>query len=144
MVDVHFTTQFIISWTFVVAAAFVRRACYRSLGPMFTFDLSIKKDHNLVQTGPYSIVRHPGYAAFFLMNCGIMLVHIGVGSGGDKFFPSLLRFIYNFFVFSTSAFTFYLFERRAKAEDEVLREKFGIEWMAWATRVPHRFIPLIW
>jgi len=30
----------------------------------FTFEATIANNHGLVKTGPYAIVRHPGYAAY--------------------------------------------------------------------------------
>ena len=53
----------------------IRYKCYRALGTMFTFEMSIRKDHMLVTSGPYSIVRHPGYTGIFLVVIGIFLVH---------------------------------------------------------------------
>ncbi|OAX34700.1 ICMT-domain-containing protein, partial [Rhizopogon vinicolor AM-OR11-026] len=44
-----------------VIGAAVRSHCYRTLGRLFTFELSIRQDHKLVTSGPYSIVRHPSY-----------------------------------------------------------------------------------
>ncbi|THU78091.1 hypothetical protein K435DRAFT_737915, partial [Dendrothele bispora CBS 962.96] len=111
---------------------------------MFTFDLSIKKDHRLVQTGPYSVVRHPGYAAFFLMNSGVMLVHYSAGTGVGPIialFSPLLALVYNWTIFCVSAWVCYYFVQRSAVEDGVLKEVFGSEWDAWAKRVPYRFVP---
>ncbi|KAF9238462.1 hypothetical protein BU15DRAFT_62440 [Melanogaster broomeanus] len=48
-----------------IAGGLLRIHCYRVLGRMFTFELSIRKDHKLVTSGPYSVVRHPVTRASF-------------------------------------------------------------------------------
>lgn len=40
----------------------IRIACYRELGRLFTYELTIREKHRLVTSGPYSIVRHPSYS----------------------------------------------------------------------------------
>lgn len=55
------------SFTFVLGAivlmlsGLLRRACYVTLGKMFTFEVTIQPGHKLIKTGPYSFVRHPSY-----------------------------------------------------------------------------------
>jgi protein-S-isoprenylcysteine O-methyltransferase Ste14 len=45
------------------------------LGKQFRVHAGLYVDHELVRTGPYSIVRHPIYASLFgMMLCGIILV----------------------------------------------------------------------
>ena len=43
---------------------------FRHLGQFFRFEASIQKDHQLIVSGLYAVVRHPGYT-------GMMLVFIG-------------------------------------------------------------------
>ena len=43
------------------------------LGHMFTFEVGIRKDHRLVQTGPYAILRHPSYTGLLVGIIGIAL-----------------------------------------------------------------------
>ena len=42
---------------------------------MFTFEMSIRKDHMLITSGPYGVVRHPGYTGFLLVVIGMLLLH---------------------------------------------------------------------
>lgn len=35
-----------------VISAYIRYACYKKLGPLFTFEVSIKPGHKLIRTGP--------------------------------------------------------------------------------------------
>jgi len=42
---------------------------------MFTFEMSIRKNHKLITSGPYAIVRHPSYVGVILVASGLMLIH---------------------------------------------------------------------
>ena len=65
----------IIGTFMVTAGGLIRLECYRQLGRMFTFEMSIRKDHMLVTSGPYGIVRHPGYTGALLAVGGMLLLH---------------------------------------------------------------------
>ena len=43
-----------------------------TLGRFFTVDVTIEKDHELVERGPFRIVRHPSYT-------GVLLAFVGLG-----------------------------------------------------------------
>ena len=51
----------------VACGCIIRLICYKKLGPLFTFDLTIFPSHTLVTSGPYGIVRHPAYAGTLFM-----------------------------------------------------------------------------
>ena len=53
----------------------IRYKCYRAMGTLFTFEMSIRKGHMLITSGPYAIVRHPSYAGVILVVIGMFLVH---------------------------------------------------------------------
>ena len=40
------------------------------LGDNYSQDVAIKKDHKLITSGPFKIVRHPQYLSQFLMDLG--------------------------------------------------------------------------
>ena len=40
--------------------------------PFFTVDVTIERDHELVERGPFGIVRHPSYT-------GVLLAFVGLG-----------------------------------------------------------------
>jgi len=41
---------------------------------MYTFEMSIKKNHMFVTQGPYGIGHHPGYTGALLAVCGMLEV----------------------------------------------------------------------
>jgi len=131
------TTPFLIASTLIVSAALIRRQCYKALGRLFTFDLRIESDHYLVTTGPYSVVRHPGYTAIIILNIGTVITHASTGGGS-------LAISYNFMVSFVSTYASWVLLQRAGIEDAVLEEYFGPVWSKWAEVVPQRFIPGIW
>lgn len=47
---------------------------HAALGKNWSGVLEIAKDHALVTQGPYRLVRHPMYSAFFLMGTGVLLL----------------------------------------------------------------------
>ncbi|KAJ7656547.1 hypothetical protein B0H17DRAFT_1021431 [Mycena rosella] len=141
---VALSATYLFGWALIITATLIRKRCYEILGPMFTFELAIRGDHRLVQTGPYSVVRHPSYSAFILLNCGVMITHCGSEGPYLLYFISPnLKMTYNAFVFGVSVWSSYLFIARADVEEKVLVERFGTEWNAWANRVP-KFFPRLW
>ena len=119
---------------------------YRHLGRFFRFEASIQKDHELIVSGPYSVVRHPSYAGVCLLLVGSFLWQLSKGSWimesglWDTMLGRLLVVIYSsaiiFFVFSGLA--------RMPKEDIALRNQFGKKWDDWAKRVPYSIFPGIY
>ena len=56
-----------------VAGLILRWWAIIMLGRFFTVDVTIEKDHELVERGPFRIVRHPSYT-------GVLLAFVGLGS----------------------------------------------------------------
>lgn len=61
---------------------YIRYRCYRALGRLFTFEMSIRNDHKLITDGPYGIVRHPGYTGILFTITGIICWHESSGQIG--------------------------------------------------------------
>ena len=56
-----------------VAGLILRWWAIITLGRFFTVDVIIEKDHELVERGPFRIVRHPSYAGVLLAFVGLAL-----------------------------------------------------------------------
>ena len=145
--DIRSTSTFFLGWALLTVGVLIRVTCYREMGKHFTFEITIRKDHRLVTSGPYSVVRHPAYSAVCLIAAGTALCLLGPGSWllecgvlnnwvGKAFVLIWLSdLIYPPFV---------MVVLRIKAEDEILKKTFGREWEEWARRTPYALIPGIY
>ncbi|KAM5543065.1 hypothetical protein V8D89_003449 [Ganoderma adspersum] len=129
-----------------MAGGLTRLWCHRSLGRLFTWEMSVRDDHRLITIGPYAIVRHPSYTGLALIACGNILL---LASKGSYFVEEgLWNTIAGKVVgCSISAYltlvTLTLFAR-ARQEDAMLRREFGPKWDEWAKRTPWRVIPFVY
>jgi protein-S-isoprenylcysteine O-methyltransferase Ste14 len=83
------------------------------------------RGQKVVSTGPYAIVRHPGYIAFIMLYSSLPLI---VGS---------------FYAFFVSLATALLFIIRTALEDATLQKELA-GYVAYAKKTRYRLIPLIW
>ncbi|THU94588.1 hypothetical protein K435DRAFT_779340 [Dendrothele bispora CBS 962.96] len=73
--------QLILGATMTLMGGLIRRASYKAMKELFTFQLSIRKEHRLVTSGPYAYVRHPSYTGALLAGSGAILsLVLGRGS----------------------------------------------------------------
>src|SRR5882762_4123456 len=77
---IRVTPVFLIGWFFAVIGGSIRLWCYRTLARLFTFELTIRNDHKLVTSGPYSYARHPSYTALIMAVLGYSYCHLTRGS----------------------------------------------------------------
>jgi protein-S-isoprenylcysteine O-methyltransferase Ste14 len=144
--DLYLTPLSAVGAILVVSGGLVRQQCYRTLKTLFTFEVSIRKDHTLITTGPYGVVRHPSYA-------GVLAIYIGMycwwGSRGSWIMESgFLDTIGGKAALATSA----IFETgklggllmRVPIEDAALQKQFGEQWNTYARRVPYALFPGIY
>lgn len=96
------------------------------LGRFFTVDVAIHSDHELVQRGPYRVLRHPSYT-------GALLTFFGLGLFFDSW-PALL-------VATVPVVAMIL--RRIQVEERALAEHFGPAWAAHCRRT-WRLVPGLW
>ncbi|KAH7888164.1 hypothetical protein F5I97DRAFT_1806556 [Phlebopus sp. FC_14] len=130
----------------VVLAGILRASCYRTLGPFFTFYLSIRKGHKLATGGPYAFVRHPSYSALLLHPVGMLLAHGTKGSwlreSGVLHIPGAPTVFWVWWVLFMVCVV--MAAARAPEEDEMMKVTFGDEWERWAARVKYRLVPYVY
>lgn len=143
--NLHVSRFSLLGLGLVVFGSLLRLTCFRRLGNLFTFDLTIFPTHSLVTSGPYAYVRHPAYTGTLSMCLGVALVNLTPGSWVaecgvlGRGLPSvLLR------AAGTAAwFGWWLAVgfTRCRSEDAELRKKFGTQWEEYASRVKSWFVP---
>jgi len=113
------------SLVFVVPCWWLAWTGPRHLGKQWRFQAALTADHELVQTGPYRIVRHPIYAS--------MLCLILSGCFSSGVWPAwpigLLLFILGM-------------EIRVRAEDRLLLGRFGARFDKWKRETP-AYLPFV-
>jgi protein-S-isoprenylcysteine O-methyltransferase Ste14 len=137
-----------------IAATSFRLAAYRALGRHFTFQLALERDHQLVTSFPYNIVRHPGYTAFYATYVGVGLVLFTRDGWIRRVVLPMARQPQGLagrlalagIVVAAISHTWSLGNliSRPKAEDAMLKDRFGKKWDEWAKQVPYRLVPYIW
>ncbi|KDQ51220.1 hypothetical protein JAAARDRAFT_535255 [Jaapia argillacea MUCL 33604] len=144
--NIYIGPAFLFAWIVAILGSWIRWECFRTLGRLFTFELSIRDQHHLVTAGPYSFVRHPSYTgAYMSLSCTAMMQLtpgswlLECGMSGTILGGMLVML----WVGSTAMYCALLFYRTIK-EDEVLQEVFEQEWDEWAERVPYRLLPYVY
>lgn len=140
------TSAFMICISVVASAALTRLSCYRALSHMFTFELSIKKDHRLITTGPYSVVRHPSYTAIIAHKVASLIMQLGPGSWWYEsgFWSSAVGIGLGLAWIGLRANIILFFLDRVVKEDQVLQKEFGKDWDDWRKRTPYKLVPYVW
>lgn len=127
-----------------VIGASLRVWCYKALGRLFTFEVTILDDHKLITTGPYAYVRHPSYTASCTSILGTSFIFFGANeyvAVCDLVETRFLFFYYLWMVLAPyAAFAMY---RRADKEDVLMKQQFGAKWDKWREAVPYKFIPYL-
>ena len=98
----------------------------RTLGRHYSGHVSLKKEQELVQSGPYRIIRHPAYAGYLFMALGLALG-----------FSSLSGLVSTLLILLPA--TVY----RIRVEDRLLAEHFGAQFEEYA-RKKERLLPGVW
>jgi protein-S-isoprenylcysteine O-methyltransferase Ste14 len=108
----------VIAIAFGLVAVFFAWASTTFLGKQWRFDAALNPDHNLIQTGPYAIVRHPIYASMLLMVIATALL------------------VSNWIVLAI-ALVFYFIgtEIRVRIEENLLVSRFGNDYEQYRRRV---------
>lgn len=94
------------------------------LAKQFSIEVTLQKDHKLIQSGPYKVVRHPRYLGILIFFTGVSLT-----------FRSLLG------IFTVLALALVLIWR-IFAEERMMHEEFGKEWEEYQAKT-WRLVPYI-
>ena len=135
-----------IGLTLIVSGTWIRLMAFRHLGRFFRLETSIQKDHELIVSGPYSVVRHPSYTGGILISCGLFLWHLGEGSWimESGLWTTMLGKLFVVIYFSVIITIIFFTLSRTPKEDKALRNQFGKKWDDWAKRVPYSIFPGIY
>jgi len=99
---------------------------YRVLGRFFSLEVQVQGDHHVVDTGPYRVLRHPGYA-------GVLFGFIGLGLAVQSWVSVLLLMLT-----TTTALAY-----RTRIEERFLLDELGEEYARYMARTK-RLVPLVW
>lgn len=111
-----------IVWAGIVLAAagvVFALVAMATLGRHYDLTLEVHGGHEIVRTGPYSLVRHPIYTGLAVHSIGAMLATGNV-----------------IYIAGTLLVTFPVFVLRARAEEELLRAELGTRYDEYARDVP--------
>lgn len=95
------------------------------LGRNWSGEITVKKDHQLIRTGPYAIVRHPIYSGFLFA-----LLGTAIAFGQVRCFIGLVL----------AAIGWRL---KSLVEERYMTEQFGAEYTAYQGQVK-ALVPFIW
>jgi protein-S-isoprenylcysteine O-methyltransferase Ste14 len=140
------TPIFLVGSGLVIAGSLLRIACFRALGKLFTFTISIRENHRLITNGPYSIVRHPSYIGLIAnLVAGTPMVLFSAGSWMRECGVLNTFFGKGLFVawLGCRSFEAYNCWSRSRVEDELMKKQFGDEWERWAKQTPYRLVPFL-
>ncbi|KAF9357164.1 hypothetical protein BGX26_004133 [Mortierella sp. AD094] len=162
-------------WHFVATALcftglVLRRWSFITLGRFFTYQLTIRPGHLLVQSGPYKFLRHPSYTGAILCFvsfhsliwneglfevCAVVLTRVLKSLLGDQLKMTTLSNAIsiphslfgvgggNWLVVAVALMLFKIVAVRVKNEEAMLKEHFGTEWELYASK-RWLFIPLVY
>ncbi|KAG1763897.1 hypothetical protein EV702DRAFT_1205329 [Suillus placidus] len=141
------TPAFLAGSIAVAIGGVLRLYCMSTLGKLWSFHLSVRKEHRLVTCGPYSVVRHPSYTGVLLQSAGVAVMYGSQGSWMRQ--SGILQVLFikvltvtSFFVFITLGI--WVSISRPVVEDQMLQRALGEEWENWAKKVKYRLIPGIY
>jgi protein-S-isoprenylcysteine O-methyltransferase Ste14 len=109
-----------------VAGLVLRWWAIITLGRFFTVDVTIERDHELVERGPFRVVRHPSYT-------GVLLAFVG--------FALTLRNWAALLVILVPIFAAFI--RRMNVEEDALSRALGSRYTAYMRRTK-RLVPFVY
>ncbi|KAJ7078941.1 hypothetical protein B0H15DRAFT_924746 [Mycena belliarum] len=140
---IYASPLFILGISLTILGASIRHRCYRELGTLFTFEMCIRQNHKLVQTGPYHMVRHPGYTGVLLTVGGLFCSNACPGSwlrecGALETTLGLFVVVLGGVLMTVIAAGLLV---RISKEDAALQKQFGEDWVLWSMEVRYKLVP---
>ena len=112
--------------TLFLAGLAVTAWAYSTLGRFFSLDVQIQNEHRVIETGPYRLLRHPGYA-------GVIFGLVGLGLALQSWVSVIVLLLA-----SIAAFAY-----RVQVEEKFLVARLGDEYLHYMARTK-RFVPYVW
>jgi protein-S-isoprenylcysteine O-methyltransferase Ste14 len=116
---------FIVGILLMLLGIFVREWAVTTLRGYFSFRVSVREDHKVIESGPYRLVRHPAYS-------GSILTMVGIGLAVQSSAAVLLLL----------AFCGIAYGYRIRVEETALLKELGEEYSKYMSRTK-RLIPFI-
>jgi len=119
---IPFVAGMVLAWGGILLRAWA----FRTLGRYFTFRVEVGPDQPVVSTGPYRVLRHPGYSALVLILVGLGLVYgTWIGVLAMAVLPAIGLVV------------------RIRVEERALIEELGDRYLEYAAG-RKRMIPFVW
>lgn len=117
-----------ISATFgiLVAGIALRWWAIHCLGKFFTVDVAVHKNHKVINTGPYMLLRHPSYTGLLLQILAVAIAYQNLISVMMIMVP-----------------TTYVLMRRIRHEERILKRALGMEYRLYS-RKTYSLLPFVY
>ncbi|KAF9525585.1 hypothetical protein CPB83DRAFT_859253 [Crepidotus variabilis] len=142
------TYLFLVGNTMTFLGTILRLHSYRTLGKYFTFELALFRDHSLVVSGPYSIIRHPSYSGLVLSIIGAFInAFLADGSWTKEsgiVLETTMGLVWAVIWTMIAVAVILSLLLRIPSEERLLRQRFGDDWEQWARKVRYRLVPGIY
>jgi protein-S-isoprenylcysteine O-methyltransferase Ste14 len=97
-----------------------------TLGRFFTWFITVYEDHQVIRSGPFRFIRHPGYGgALILFVATLVFLHAWISA--------VLSLVFQLFAYT----------RRIRYEEAMMIERLGDKYTAYAREVA-ALVPLVW
>ncbi|KAG0268147.1 hypothetical protein BGZ95_002591 [Linnemannia exigua] len=121
----------------------LRSWAFRTLDRFFTFSLTIRPNHRLVQDGPYKYLLHPSYTGLMLTGIPYIFSLAYEGYWTDVVKPLMPHPVPGLLItLGGLAICYGLTLYRVQGEEKMLSQHFGSEWKTHASQ-RWRFIPFV-
>lgn len=122
----HWNTFFTIGSIFALSGLFLRIAAIQSLKQHFTYSVKKMENHELIETGLYKNIRHPGYL-------GQLFIFLGIATSMSNWLSVIVMMV--------PVLIGYI--NRIRVEEKFMVEQLGLKYIDYQSRTK-RLIPKIY